>query len=456
MRESRIRVLVLVRARAALAAVAALAALAALTALASSLALALAVAALALPAPAAAQGLDETCELTATRFDPDSINVLFPDSSAQYWSAHYVAVPGTRIRIDGIFPYARYTSWNVYDPLLRPFAKKSDFELQPDPGSANPFLPGAARNTPVGQRHYTLFITFSSSDHPGPNTIFVDPTSHPAGVFTLRVYVPDKNRDVTGGVGLPQATWEPTAAALLVQPPSPCRNIEKPASGVLTGLYAAVSGPDGGPPYPGRNPPRWRKFVNLCQSGADLLLDNQIGDLVPQPSQNPCGLFGSGGFLSNIDNAYIYAFISRGFGPIVVFRGRAPTFAATYPDAPVMPSHVQLRYWSFCQNDPFLQRYIGCRRDDQVKVNRNGDFTIVVSAPNRWPRAAQRRCRAASWIPWGPQPSGVMIYRHMLPDPSFAQAIQNVSYGSEQAQMGPYYPAGRYLPNWRAVARAYC
>src|SRR3954467_435530 len=138
-----------------------------------------ALALLALPAAAHAQGVDQTCELTATRFDPDTVNVLFPDSSAQYWSAHYAAVPGTRIRIDGIFPYSRYTSWNVYDPVLRPFAKKSDFEIQPHPGSANPFLPGAARTTPTEQRHYTLFITFDANDKPGPNTIFVDPSKNP-------------------------------------------------------------------------------------------------------------------------------------------------------------------------------------------------------------------------------------------------------------------------------------
>src|SRR6476469_4064407 len=123
-------------------------------------------AALAVPAAAHAQGVDQTCELTATRFDPDTVNVLFPDSSAQYWSAHYTAVPGTRIRIDGIFPYSRYTSWNVYDPVLRPFAKKSDFELVPGQGSSNPFLPGADRTTPPGARHYTLFITFDPGDDP--------------------------------------------------------------------------------------------------------------------------------------------------------------------------------------------------------------------------------------------------------------------------------------------------
>ena len=47
-----------------------------------------------------------------------------------------------------------------------------------------------------------------------------------------------------------------------------------------------------------------------------------------------------------------------------------------------------------------------------------------------------------------------MIYRHMLPDPSFAQAIQKVSYGSEQQQTGAYYPSATYLTDWRAVAKA--
>src|SRR5947207_1177625 len=304
---------------------------------------------LAAPAVAHADGVDQTCELSATRFDADSVNVLFPDSSAQYWSTRYTAVPGTRIRIDGVFPYARYTSWNVYDPLLRPFAKESDFELQPDAGSANPFVPGADRTTPVEQRHYTLFITFDPNDHPGPNTIYVDPAKNPRGLITLRVYVPDSGRDMTGGVGLPQVTWEPTSSTGPPSLASPCRNVEKPSSTGVTDAYAAQNGPNSGPPYPGRNPPAWHRFTNLCQSGQDLLFDNQFGDLVPNTGQSPCGNFGSGGFLSNLDNAYVYAFISQGFGPLVVFRGKAPTFAATYPNAPIMPSGVQLRYWSFCQ-----------------------------------------------------------------------------------------------------------
>ncbi|MFL5896387.1 MAG: hypothetical protein ACJ76Z_14900 [Thermoleophilaceae bacterium] len=406
---------------------------------------------------ARAQGLDQTCELTATRFDADTVNVLFPDSSAQYWSAHYTAVPGTHIRIDGVYPYARYTSWNVYDPILRPFTHKADVDIQPDPGSANPFLPGAARNTPIEQRHYTLFITFDAGYSPGPNTIYVDPSKNPAGVFTLRVYVPDAGKDVTGGVGLPQVTWEPNSATGPPPVASPCSGIEKPTASTITSAYANQDGPDGGPTYPGSNPPRWHKFVNLCYAGQDLFFDNPYGGQVPSTGgPSPCDRFGSGGFLSNMDNAYVYTGISRGYAPIVVFRGKAPTFANTYPSASTMPAGVQLRYWSFCQNDPFTQRYVACKRDDQVRVGADGNYTIVVSTPSKWPKPARKQCSTTSWIAWGPQPDGTMILRHMLPDPSFTQAIQNVQRDQEAAGMGAYYPAGRYFKSWKDVAKAYC
>ena len=36
------------------------------------------------PGVSRADGVDQTCELTATRFDADTMNVLFPDSPA--WS----------------------------------------------------------------------------------------------------------------------------------------------------------------------------------------------------------------------------------------------------------------------------------------------------------------------------------------------------------------------------------
>ena len=67
-----------------------------------------------------------------------------------------------------------------------------------------------------------------------------------------------------------------------------------------------------------------------------------------------------------------------------------------------------------------------------MRVDADGNYTVVVSQPSAWPAEAQERCPAASWIPWGPQPQGAMIYRHMLPDPGFAQAIQNVEHDNEE------------------------
>jgi hypothetical protein len=388
--------------------------------------------------PAHAQGVDQTCELTATRFDADTVNVLFPDSSAQYWTAGYRAIPGTHIRIDGIYPYARYTSWNVYDPALRPFTHASDVALAPDAGSSNPFLPGADRRTPVTQRHYTLYITFDPGYKPGPNTIYVDPSKNPAGVFTLRVYVPDRGLDVTGGVGIPQVTWQPNGDGAPAVA-SPCRDTQKPSISTITQTYAQQDGPDTEPPLPGCPVPQWHKFTNLCQAGDDLLFDNPYGDNVPDSGQRPCDNFGSGGFLSNMDNAYVYTGINRGYGRVLVLHGKAPTFARTYPSARTMPSGEQLRYWSICQNDPYNQRYIACLRDDQVTVGKDGFYTIAVSRPSDRPSCAK------NWIPWGPQTWGTLIDRHMLPDPAFSGAIQKASYGTEASSMGDYYPTARYL-----------
>jgi hypothetical protein len=87
--------------------------------------------------------------------------------------------------------------------------------------------------------------------------------------------------------------------------------VEKPTSSQLTSAYAGQNGAGAGAPYPGRNPPDWHTFVNLCQSGADLLFANALGDQAPQSGQNPCSNFGSGGFLSNLDNAYVYSFVSQ-------------------------------------------------------------------------------------------------------------------------------------------------
>jgi hypothetical protein len=114
------------------------------------------VAMLAVPAAAGAQRVDATCQFALTRLDATTTNVLAVDTNAVYWGGTYAALPGTRIRIEGQSPHARYISWNVYDAAARPIDALSDFQLAPDPGSSNPFLSGADRT--VADRSCTAFI----------------------------------------------------------------------------------------------------------------------------------------------------------------------------------------------------------------------------------------------------------------------------------------------------------
>jgi len=398
--------------------------------------------ALTLPAGAAAQdGLDQTCALTLTKFDPATVNVAYPDDSAQYYSGAYQLAPGTRIRIHGRFPHSRYMSFNVYDAAQRPLDGLSDLRIAPDPGSANPFLDGADRTREDG-RDYTVFIETGPAPPPeqrAPNTLYTGTGQNGApnlqGTFIYRIYIPDSGRDDTGGVGLPTATIEPEGSEGGGEP-SPCAAVEKPKASGVNEAVAGQAAPDR-PATSQSGPPKWRKFVNLLSA----ISVNVTGS----PTVGPADLDqlgGSGGFLSNLDNAYVSAPIDRSAGQVVVTRFRAPTFPDTRPPAERMPSG-QLRYWSICENDPSTQRFVACVNDDRAVLGADGFATYVISTPGQRPANAKREC-GVNWLAWGPNSRGVVIYRHMLPAAGFAQAIQHAKPDKERETMGDYLPESAY------------
>src|SRR5919106_1564601 len=393
----------------------------------------IAIGALALaPASASAQGLDLTCQFSLTRLDHTTTNVLALDTNAVYWAGGYAAVPGSRIRIEGHYPYARYIAWNVYDASARPIDALSDVQLQPDPGSSDPFLPGADRF--ALPRTYTAWIEFGPRPaDPAPNTLYTGDS--PAGQFWYRVYVPDRGRDAKGGVPLPKVTLHGAAPGI-----DACRETQAPYL-PTPGAPALPDPTDDGNGYPGRNPPNWRLFKNLCGSAIDIMLDNEDGEAFHAEARERCG--DGPGFFANRDIAYVFTGTSRGFGELLVLRGRAPTLD-------------QLRYFSFCQYEPATQRVIDCAADHRVPEGPDGRYTVVVSTAEQRPANAGPEC-GVTWIEWGPQPQGLLIYRHMLPEPGFAEAIQNVpAPGAERAVMGEYYPEGEYLQDRAAFEARGC
>jgi hypothetical protein len=402
-------------------------------------------------APASAQGIEQSCVMAVAKFDPATTNVAYPDDSAQYFVGGYQAAPGMRIRIQGRFPHARYMSFNVYDQAQRPIDGLADVGIAPAPGSSNPFAPRADRT--AERRDYTVFVEFGPiPEQRAPNTLYTGTGQGGApnfnGTFIYRIYIPDRGRDATGGVGLPKVTYEPVGAPPSDDPP-PCRGTEKPAVEGVNEAFGAQAAPADLPATSGQDPPRWRKFVNVLSAvGQHALGTHQVGPA------NLDELGGSGGFLSNLDIAYVSAGLNRGFGPVAVTRLRAPTFPDTRPGTRRMP-RGQLRYWSVCQNDPATQRFIACVNDDRAVLDGDGFATFVVTTPAARPANARREC-GVNWLPWGPSQRGVLIYRHMLPAAGFTQSIQAAEPDREAATMGDSLPASEYLPGKAAFEARGC
>lgn len=318
-------------------------------------------------------------------------------------------------------------------------------------------MPGASRTG--ARRSYTAFIDFGRvPSHRAPNTLYTGTGQNGApnlqGTFIYRIYVPDHGRDLAGGVGLPTVTLEQSNGS--PEPPSACAGFQKPPVAGVNDQIAASNGlPVVPATAPGGNPPRWKKFFNLPNALADEYLDNPYADpFRPAYDQTPADrLGGNGAFLANIHNAYLFTPTNRAYGQVVVTRLRAPTFPDTRPGVPTMPGG-QVRYFSMCQNESVTQRYIACRTDDQSVV-RNGFITYVVSTPAQRPANATARC-GVTWLPWGPSQEGVLIYRHMLANPSFAQSIQRAQPGQEAKTMGDYFPVSRYYADKTAFEQTGC
>src|SRR5262249_15905351 len=103
------------------------------------------------------------------------------------------------------FPYARYFKFNLYKFerstfVAIPGASLAGHEIEPDPGSANPYKIGADRLVP--NRNFTLHVLaeepLANPAHRRTNTIYAgrDEKVIQAG---FRIYVSDQGYDGAGG-----------------------------------------------------------------------------------------------------------------------------------------------------------------------------------------------------------------------------------------------------------------
>jgi hypothetical protein len=402
-----------------------------------------------------------------TSYTQGTRNIIWPESHTDYPVSTDTIPAGGKIVLHGRFPHSRFFSFTVTSPLLQLRYYLYDVNIKPDAGSTNPFLPGADRS--AKHRSYTVTIVDQPDPGPGheqPNTLYAGAAGQVSAPFVLgeRVYLPDRGRDFTGGVGAPTASYVAAngatstgqAACTALQTKAGAFNLTNvnpllfPESKIEQLLALSKS-----PEHPAVERPVWYKYFGPAWMLAPYYAGTSDASLI---SSLPLTATGLG---ANPANGYVFTWLDRSFGPnpdghnIAVLRGKLPTTSATYAGAPRMQRGTQLRYWSVCNNEglPSGKTTGPCLADEEVPINAQRDYTIVISLPQDRPRNATDKCGVA-WMNWGTTGDGytrprstLIIMRNLATTahPAFKSAVQNIADpASIKPVMGAYLPTVTY------------
>ncbi len=388
------------------------------------------------------------------------INLAYPDASVFYWAAVFSTPEGSRLEIRGEFAHARYQSFISYDERGRPIESLADYLMQAADGSTNPYRPGANRN--AESRSYSVEVLDSAPQveraigefrqDQYSNVLHTPAYGEGQQVIIYRIYLPDEGRWPDGGVALPAPALtlasgevlEGQAACAALRTRQPLQ-ISPDAAGIPSPVYRELLRQPGKPDtWPAQVPAKW--FIQLDRRS---LIGIYTGEISKNPRRS------EGGFYPNLDNQYIRTIVNRKHGKVFVLRGKMPVTPRTYHRNDTMAA-AELRYWSLCSNQGFANtRVNACLFDEEVPLDRNGFYTIVISRKADRPRNATKDCGIA-WLPMAEDGDGmfdddvtIVQIRNMLASPDFAHAIQRVEEQDDlQETMGPYLPRTAYLqPN---------
>ena len=384
------------------------------------------------------------------------INVAYPDSNVYYWAAAFSMPEDSILEIKGDYPYSRYMSFFSYNERGKPIGSLTDFQIQSE--ATNPFIPGNQRSD--FSRSYSIEVLNENPsaniseniDNFNGNILFTPEYNKNQQLIVYRIYLPDKDIDITGGVKLPQPMLtlsdgtklegKQTCEALNASQPL---QVSFDALGIPPNEYRElISQPDKPDTWPAHNPPKW--FIQLDRKS---LIGMYTGEIDPNAPRS------EGGFYPNLDNQYIRSILNRKHGKVLIVRGKAPTTPKTYFES-LSTKEVNLRYWSLCSNQSFVNTRVNdCLFDEEIPINKNGFYTIAISREEDRPRNAVNECGIA-WLPMADDGDGmfdddvtIIQFRHLLPSNSFEHSIQKVKRQDQLEEiMGPYMPKARYLmPN---------
>lgn len=400
--------------------------------------------------PPAGDNFSRDCFWTI-QTDPNVVNVLYPDQFAIYWVATITIPANGEVLLKGEYPHARYMSFNAYDPVLRPNNALADIDIPADVGSINTVMVGADRT--AESRSYTARVVAAvppeNADQRQPGTLYSfqgqGDARAPSNTTNLiyRVYIPDTGRDFTGDVGLPRVVLK-MADGSEVSGSDACSAENPPEVPSVVADAFAELGSDAGAAFTSFNDLHWLKFYGFGGSTANRFNATLLGGPARATPFNSTG--NSGGFASNIHNAYVYSATSKDHGELAAFEAQFPQTPTTVDGDPVMDSG-DMRYWSLCTYEVYSQRWIDCTYDEKSVRTTGNRGVFVISTPADRPNNATAEC-GANWLAWGPAKNSLLIMRHMLAEDGFGQSIQRVPGEPgrcEAPTMQRYFPYGTHF-----------
>lgn len=398
------------------------------------------------------------------RYGPHSadpyINLAYPDASVFYWAATFSIPEGANLKLSGDFAHARYQSLISYDERGRPIESLADYLMAPEEGSSNPYRVNVNRNaesrsysvqllnaTPTKERRIGEYNSQSSS-----NTLHAPAYGAGQQVILYRIYLPDEGKWPDGGVALPapkltladgsELSGAEACAALSTSQPL---QVTGDAVGIPADKYRELISQPGKPDtWPSQVDAEW--FIQLDRESLLGIYTGEINDNARRSE---------GGFYPNLDNHYIRTIVNRKHGKVFMVRGKMPTTPKTFRGNDYS-TEAQLRYWSICSNQGFANTRVNdCLFDEEIPLDANGFYTVLISRAEDRPRNANKQCGLA-WLPMADDGDGmfdedvtVVQIREMLAAPSYTNAIKHVQKQADlKSVLGPYMPRTRYMqPN---------
>lgn len=332
----------------------------------------------------------------------------------------FIAVPeGGRVVFRGEYLRARYFAFHPSDFDTNTFDTLVDVDLDPDPGSANPFR-GPVPSGPMGPteiaRRFTAQLVFTAPPaRRAPNTCYV-------GV--------KRNGEPNPAVFNILRTTDSELGAL---PPN-STGVRLPSVTVHDAAGTVVTHFDECDPYPpGTEPP-----VETTRFAA-----------LPIPDYR--GLVGAGRFdtksnwglpydlLASRDILYLMTPYSRRWGEVLVVRAKAFTTPHT-PREPVYTPGKDIRGFTVATYNFWAGVCNAAVVDHEVARDRDGWFTIVVSRAEDRPRNARAE-DGVTWLDWGRYLDGQLTFRFLLRrDPKLVALKEAVDGGTASAAIAPYVP----------------